>query len=454
MKSRYLFLFILLAFLSCGKKDSHSSGQSAKFNAYPLDTAIVVREAADTTQSYVLYLPPQYKNDGSFPVIFAFDSQGNGGKMVKWLMPAARRYGYVIAGSNNFKNNVKDLDRILSGLMQDLFSRLKVNTQRLYNAGFSGGGRVAVYLTQVDKRFRGVASLSAGLSISMLENKQFCAAAFAGRNDFNYWEVVKISPQVAQSYGIPFWYAVFNGGHQYAPQIYSRLTLLWFEANAMRNGVVKKQKSLIREIKAVWDSIIDSSQTVESQVWAYQSAIKFLSGLKSVKRYQKQLSKLLSSSEYKNYLAEQNEIYRIETYLQQQYVQALKQKDVKWWHKEISALNQKIKTEKDLNYKAMYNRLKEFISIVCFSMARDLIHSGFYDQAKRIVRIYQMDDPENPDVYFYKSCLYMVENKVDSARVALAKARNLGFESWNRLKEYQCFSNVKNVDDFLKNVKK
>ena len=173
-----------------------------------------------------------------------------------------------------------------------------------------------------------------------------------------------------------------------------------------------------------------------------------------MKPYQKQLSKLLSSAEYKNFLAKENEIYRIETYLQQQYAQALKQKDVKWWNKEISALNQKIKTEKDLHYKAMYYRLKEFISIACFSMARDLIHGGFYDQARRIVKIYQMDDPQNPDVYFYKACLYMIENQVDSAKVALAKARDLGFESWNRLKEYQCFSKVKNVDDFLKNVKK
>ncbi len=453
MYKKIIFWGLVLLFAACSGQQKDKAAERIGVDL-PLDSVLTIKVKADTTQTYVLYLPPQYSDDGSFPVIFAFDSQGEGGKVVKWLLPAARRYGYVIAGSMNFKNRVGNLDYILSSLMNDLFSRLKVNTNRLYAVGFSGGGRVAATLAAEDTRFRGVLSMSAGVDFTMIRNKNLCAAATAGLGDFNYWEVVKNSPQFAQNAQVPFWYAVFDGGHEYPPQQFARLSLLWFEANAMKKGIEPKNKSLIKEIKQVWDTIIDTSKTIGQQVWAYQSAGKFLQGLKSTRKYQKHLSKLVESGQYKQYLAEQNRIYGMEVYLQQQYFQALKSKNLAWWNNEISVLNKKIQQEKDPLYRGMYKRLKAFISIVCFSLSRDMIQKGFYDEARRIVEIYQLDDPQNPDVYFYWACLYANSNEQDSARWAIKKAFELGFNNYRRLQDYQCQTKIQGLDDILKKVKK
>ena len=453
MYRKILFFALVLMFAACSSGQHKNKATKRVAVDLPLDSLLTVKVKADTTQSYVLYLPPQYSNDGSFPVIFAFDSQGEGGKVVKWLLPAARRYGYVIVGSMNFKNRVGNLDYILSSMMNDVFSRLKVNANRLYAAGFSGGGRVATSLAAVDALFRAVLSMSAGVDFTMIRNKNLCAAATAGLGDFNYWEVVKNSPQFAQNAQVPFWYAIFDGGHEYPPQKFARLSLLWFEANAMKTGIEPKDKSLIKEIKQVWDSIIDTSKTIEQQVWAYQSAQKFLDGLKNTRRYTKNLEKLVASEQYKQYLAEENRIYGMEVYLQQQYFQALKSKSLAWWKNEISVLDKKIQTENNPLYRGMYRRLKAFISIVCFSLSRDMLQKGFYDQARRIVEIYQLDDPQNPDVYFYWACLYANSHKQDSARWAIKKAFELGFNNYRRLQDYQCQAKIKGLNSILKNVK-
>ena len=66
--------------------------------------------AADPTQSYALFLPRAYTADRAFPVILAFDPGGRGRTPVERYQAAADQYGFIVAGSNNSRNNSPDMD--------------------------------------------------------------------------------------------------------------------------------------------------------------------------------------------------------------------------------------------------------------------------------------------------------------------------------------------------------
>ena len=60
--------------------------------------------AAKPEQTYALYLPSQYTPDRRWPVLFAFDPAARGRVAVEVLREAAEKYGYVVAASNNSRN--------------------------------------------------------------------------------------------------------------------------------------------------------------------------------------------------------------------------------------------------------------------------------------------------------------------------------------------------------------
>src|SRR3989440_1114153 len=100
--------------------------------------------AADSTQSYALYLPRDYNADRAWPVIFAFDPGGRGRVPVERYQAAAARYGFIVAGSNNSRNGSAENARAVVAMTGDVLSRFRADEHRLYLAGMSGGSRVAL----------------------------------------------------------------------------------------------------------------------------------------------------------------------------------------------------------------------------------------------------------------------------------------------------------------------
>jgi len=102
---------------------------------------------ADTTQSYALYIPASV-NKEKYPVVYFFDPHGDGKLPLKKYQALADAFGFILIGSNNSKNgntwvNAENIWAILSG---DVQKRLKLDTNRVYVCGFSGGAKVAIYI--------------------------------------------------------------------------------------------------------------------------------------------------------------------------------------------------------------------------------------------------------------------------------------------------------------------
>ena len=115
-------------------------------------------------QSYALYTPAQYDNKKSWPVILIFDPSARGRTGVNTFIEAGRKYGFILACSNNSHNGpMGDNFTAAAAMLQDIEERFNVDQKRIYAAGFSGGSRFAMAFAVTEKSISGVIGCGAGL---------------------------------------------------------------------------------------------------------------------------------------------------------------------------------------------------------------------------------------------------------------------------------------------------
>ena len=115
-------------------------------------------------QSYAIFQPAQYDNKKSWPVILIFDPSARGRTGVNTFIEAGRKYGFILACSNNSHNGpMGDSFTAAAAMLQDIEERFNVDQKRIYAAGFSGGSRVAMAFAVTEKSISGVIGCGAGL---------------------------------------------------------------------------------------------------------------------------------------------------------------------------------------------------------------------------------------------------------------------------------------------------
>jgi predicted peptidase len=112
---------------------------------------------ADPSQSYALYIPAGGR-DKRLPVVYCFDPHGAGALPLNKYKSLADAYGFILAGSNNSKNgnDWTTAENIWRCLSRDVLDRCKVDTNRMYTCGFSGGAKVASYVAMMHPGIKGV----------------------------------------------------------------------------------------------------------------------------------------------------------------------------------------------------------------------------------------------------------------------------------------------------------
>ncbi len=149
-------------------------------------------------QSYALYLPSHYDNKKSWPVILIFDPAARGRIGVSAFIEAGRKYGFILACSNNSRNGpIGDNFTAAEAMLRDVEERFTADQRRIYAAGFSGGSRFAMAFAVKDKRISGVIGCGAGLpndrNFLPSVNSGFLYYGLAGTRDMNYLEMRDLS---------------------------------------------------------------------------------------------------------------------------------------------------------------------------------------------------------------------------------------------------------------------
>ncbi|MBI4913852.1 MAG: hypothetical protein HY823_14050 [Acidobacteria bacterium] len=202
--------------------------------------------------SYALYLPPGYREDRSWPVLFAFSPGGAGEEPVRLFRKAAERFGWIVVGSNDSRNGpLRPALEASAEMWEDVHARFKVDPKRSCAVGFSGGARMAMRLAlRHPKAFSGLISIGAfGTGEGFLTGLgHLDFLLLSGQEDFNHWELLEGRREL-QSRG---WRALadrFEGGHRWPPEAVAETLLGLVELGAMRKGLKAPDPALESELR-------------------------------------------------------------------------------------------------------------------------------------------------------------------------------------------------------------
>ncbi|HXI25268.1 MAG TPA: dienelactone hydrolase family protein [Pyrinomonadaceae bacterium] len=300
---------------------SHSTaGQQSTVGSVDQPKATIVEKvicADDATQSYALYLPAKYSNDHSWPVLFAFDPMARGKVPVEHYKDAAEKFGWIVIGSNNSRNgSMQQSINAWNAMVKDAQQRFRLDENRVYVTGFSGGARVAIFLAaQCQGCIAGVVAAGAGFPIGLDATRRSPLPIFVtvGVDDFNFAELSELD-QTLNKAGTNHLVEEFAGRHDWPPADVAADALEWMELQAMKSGTRLSDQQFIQSAwQSKWTrahSFIDAKKYYEA-FQAYSAIIQTFNTLHDVTEARNEFAKLQNHPEVKTAIRdEQRQIAR------------------------------------------------------------------------------------------------------------------------------------------------
>jgi dienelactone hydrolase len=194
--------------------------------------------APDPTQRFTLYLPTAFDPARRWPLLLIFDPRARGQLAAELFVPAAERWGWIIASSENTRSD-GDFEinrRAVNAMFPDLVARLPVDERRIYATGFSGGAIVSWILGQTTGQLAGVIAVG-GRPVEGHDRlaPRFAVWIEAGRADFNYLPSLQLEALAAKG-DRPHRFEVFEGRHEWLPPQDAVRAVTWLELDAARRG--------------------------------------------------------------------------------------------------------------------------------------------------------------------------------------------------------------------------
>ncbi|MEY4876034.1 MAG: hypothetical protein RL708_1183 [Bacteroidota bacterium] len=140
-----------------------------------------------------------------------------------------------------------------------------------------------------------------------------------------------------------------------------------------------------------------------------------------------------------------------EQMLHQKYITDLQTKDENYWQTEINRLNT-AQDETGLN-----QRLLGYISLMCYSISNQILHQGDASSAHKILNIYKLADPTNPDCDYFFALMYAKKNQPDGVFLSLNNAIKNGFKDEQKIKSDPILINFiqdKQMNDLVAKIKR
>ena len=461
---RFVRLSILFFYIiSCAGRNSRNAGEetndvdttiaNAVFAADSFKTGQVIAHVickADPQQSYALYIPAS-GNGEALPVVYFFDPHGDGSLPVDKYKALADKYDFILIGSNNSKNgnDWPTAENIWSTLAGDSQRRLKIDPNRIYLCGFSGGAKVATYIGLHQNQIKGVIANGAVLpDILNAGNFNFSFTAIAGEGDLNMTDLVAIANGLDQTqtrHRIIF----FDGIHEWAPENTMDIAFAGWQSDAMETRTIPVNNSLIGNYISNSKERIDEYVSENNYLKATEEcklSINMLEGLTSEVNWFKEKDALLKSDPaYKKQLQARKSLLTTEKNLKTEYEKQFRQGDMNYWMKTINDIEAKAK---DANAEgAMYKRLKAYLSLAFYSISNQLITGHRDADAQNFVNLYKYIDPTNSEAWYFSAILNARGQNAKATRDDLIKAVGDGFNDKTRLMQQPEFQQLGNQID-------
>ncbi|NVN96084.1 MAG: hypothetical protein HXX18_12455 [Bacteroidetes bacterium] len=453
MKKHFLYLIVLLLFVSCNKASNPKEMFLKRFAKGVIIDRVECKATND--QSYCLYMPTAYDIKKTFPVIYAFDSHGDGHIPVALLKETAEKYNYIVIGSNNSRNGLSsdDLNYALSQLFNDTKNKLSIDTTRMYMLGFSGGARIACSVAQSMQGVKGVVACSASFEAGSVA-PTFTFIGISSDGDMNYLEMQKLHTSL-QKLNSKAELILFEGKHEWPPKSIINEAFDIMQLYAIKDNTVPQNKSIINEYlntnlqKVSKLKVCNQIDSLIKGMNILKRTINILNQLTDISKPKAMLDEILQITEVQNYLKEQASLEIYETQKQQEFMAAYQTKQGDWWNVELKKLDNDQKQANSL-YRNVAKRLKGYISLSCYSYSNRALQSQDWKSAELFTSIYQKVDSENPDCYYALACLYANTGKKEKAVSSLQQASKFGFSNTSKLQNDPMLNPLRGMPEFDK----
>ena len=414
-------LFLLFVLAACSAKQIQQTKGIQK--------QYVVANAPN--HSYEIYLPAGYDSTKTYPVIFSFDSHGSGSTAIAGFKHGADRFGFIIIGSNLIKNGIPEYDKRISELVTDVKNRFPIDNKAIFTAGFSGGARMANYYG-LQNQCAGVISCGAGFRQKDIQSTgiQIYIYNIAGTRDCNFGETAYL-PGSTECYAPKYISRQFIGTHEWpiipvlteaVEFMYVRLVL---DKVREENGV--SLSAILEEKNAEIDSIKKTGNKLELYK-KIEITSKMFAGNSDGNDFAEKLTTMDKDEAFKASLSSMQQALQMETMIDQGYVSAMTDESIAWWTRELKALDDSTKSNKKGEMIDMMFRVKGYIGLICFSVTSNAAKKKDIAQLEKVLTIYEMAEPKNPDVFYYKAFDAFLKKQKDGIKLNMEKAYNLGFD--------------------------
>jgi predicted esterase len=271
----------------------------------------------DPTQTYSVYVPLSYDPNRRHPALLVFDPRGRGTLAAEIFRPAAERLGWIVISSNDTRSDgpMDPNTKALAALWPEVNERYATDPKRIYAAGFSGGGILALSLGLRTGGLAGVINCGGRLPESLsLEKARFAHYGAAGRFDFNHLEMAGIDV-LYERIGPPHRLDVFEGSHEWLPQELATRALSWLEVVAMKDASRARDEQVVRTLVA--DDLAAGARLEESARWVdaarlYESMLRTLDGLYPLEEIRARLAQLAAGGRFEAARREQRRADELE----------------------------------------------------------------------------------------------------------------------------------------------
>lgn len=389
---------------------------------------------SNSKNRYEVYIPERKNIDELLALLIIIDPHGKGKFALKKFKQAANHYPAIFVASNLIKNGYANYEQAIQTLIEDVHQKYPAG-ETVFIVGFSGGARMALGYA-LKHRLNGLMLCGALANASQISAIRCPIISISGMDDFNFIETAQY---LFQEQLIPknLKIELTNASHSWPDSLMLANAFGFLYLSGPSADFPSPTKSQIQlycqQQQARIDSLIKRGDYLKAaQVERNMSTTEPFNGdgtfassyndLKANSKYISQFNQLKNSLKY-------------EISVRQPYIDAFMAKDSLWWKNEITTMKNKIKTEQEPFTKNMYQRIKGFWGIACYSLSKQAITGHDADALNKILTIYRMLEPQNPDMLYFSAFPYLWKGNNKATLAMLKRALKAGFSDKGQLKK-------------------
>ena len=401
-------------------------------------------------ENYVVYLPKNYDQAKSYPLILFCDPHGSGAYPISLYKELADSFNYILVGSNFSKNGVDIIqcENVLKNTIEEMFLNYKIIKEHVSIAGFSGGSYIAYHLARFTPYFKNV--IISGTPIRPIPLAPYPnILCLAGKEDMNYTDLVALDKNLdAINYTGKHFTIEYNGKHEW-PNAAS-----FYDAFIFMNAMYCYACKINRHEQEFLRINQEKKYTDEyEKMMSYKKVIFMLDSTGGIDDIKKYYQSNLNNTDYIKIKNKNNEFISKESAQKKFYLDQFKVAyDSNYWKAEVLKLNNK--ENLSIDEQAMHQRLLSFLSLLGYSYTNKVLKNNQLEIAPMLLNFYEIVDPKNTDMFYFKAVYAIMKNNRIGALEALQTAFKLGYKDADKLMKDDNFSILKNDADFMMLISK